>query len=431
MNNCPKCGNPLQVGTASCPICGTDIAAASAQPTKTTVTVASVATPTTPPVNQPAPVVEAQPAAPVAAQPAPTAAPTPEPAQAVPVAPVTEAPTQPATQAPVAPVTEAPAAPVAAQPVTEPVAAPVTVDPNTIAPTVQTIDGGTPVPSIPASLNPDANLNVSAPVEEPKKAKKAKKGINKNVLVILLVVLIAGGVGAFFLMGGMGKKTPLTPAPVTEDIAYTSVSTNGYKLKIQDGWIVTEDGDNVIVVNTEETVALKLAHTNFAVSSITKETIESYFTTRSDFTNTEILETTISAKEGYLVNTTMAEAPIQVYFIGGGNNLTIGATIVYVSAETKTKYEAEVTEMIGSLSYSDESLKAITTIDMFNGAFGVYNGIVSHSQNTQQQPTTPEEPTTPDTPSNENPGTQEQPVVENPEQNNNGQNNLETPVTEQ
>ena len=126
----------------------------------------------------------------------------------------------------------------------------------------------------------------------------------------------------------------------------------------------------------------------------------------------------------------MVEAPIQVYFIGGGNNLTIGATIVYVSAETKTKYEAEVTEMIGSLSYSDESLKAITTIDMFNGAFGVYNGIVAHSQNNQQQPTTPEEPATPEIP-NENQNGQEQPVVENQEQNNNSQDNPETPVTEQ
>ena len=24
MNNCPKCGNPLQVGTESCPICDAD-----------------------------------------------------------------------------------------------------------------------------------------------------------------------------------------------------------------------------------------------------------------------------------------------------------------------------------------------------------------------------------------------------------------------
>lgn len=419
MNNCPKCGNPLQVGTSLCPICGTDIAAASAQPTKTTVTVASVATPTTPPVNQPAPVVE-QPTVP--AQPAPVSQLATEPAPTVQAAPVTEAPTQPAAQAPVAS-TEAQATPVATQLTTEAVTTPVVVDPNTIAPTVQTIDGGTPVPSIPASLNPDTNLNVSAPTVETKKAKKAKKGINKNVLVILLVLLIAGGVGAFFLMGGTGKKTGLTPSPVTEEVAYTSVSTNGYKLQVQEGWIVTEDGDNVIIMNSEETVALKLAHTNFAVSSITKETIESYFLNRTDFTNTEILETTISAKEGYLINTTMAEAPIQVYFIGGGNNLTIGATIVYVSAETKTKYEVAVTEMIGSLSYSDESLKAISTIDMFNGAFGVYSGIVAQSQLPTSQ--TPEEQTT------DEPNVQEQPVVDNEEQNNNTDiNSPETPVTE-
>ena len=32
MNNCPKCGNPLQVGTNSCPICGTNILAAAPAP---------------------------------------------------------------------------------------------------------------------------------------------------------------------------------------------------------------------------------------------------------------------------------------------------------------------------------------------------------------------------------------------------------------
>lgn len=426
MNNCPKCGNPLQVGTSSCPICGTDISAASAQPTKTTVTVASVATPTTPPVNQPAPVVEQS-------QPAPTTQPVVA-TEPVTTAPVTEAPTQPTPSVSVEPTTQ-PVQQVAPTPVTEPVTTP--IDPNAIAPTVKSIDAGTPVPSIPASLNPDANLSVSAPVEESKKVKKAKKGINKNVLVILLVVLVAAGIGAFLLMGGTGKKTTLTPAPVTEEIAYTSVSTNGYKLKLQDGWIVTEDGDNVIITNSEETVALKLAHSDFSVSSITKETIESYFATRSDFTNTEILETTISAKEGYLVNTTMVEAPIQVYFIGGGNNLTIGATIVYVSAETKTKYEAAVTEMIGSLSYSDESLKAISTIDMFNGAFGVYNGIIAQTQTTQQStdntPLTPETPNVEDTNANQ----QQTPSTEQPstevEQNtgtNTDTTTPETPVTE-
>ena len=30
MNNCPKCGNPLQVGTESCPICGTNTSASAA-----------------------------------------------------------------------------------------------------------------------------------------------------------------------------------------------------------------------------------------------------------------------------------------------------------------------------------------------------------------------------------------------------------------
>lgn len=393
MNNCPKCGNPLQVGTSSCPICGTNTSA-DAQPAKTTVTVASVATP----VNQqpaPEPKTEAPTVAvtPVAEAPAPTTeAPTQAPAQQ-PTQPATQPVQQPAqpaptTETPATPVTAAPA-PVATEPATQPVQPAQPVDPNSIAPTIKTVDLATPVPSIPASLNPDAQTIVAAPASEPVKSTKNKKALNKNVLIIGIAALVVVAIGAFLLTGGMGKKTQApTPNATTNAVAVTSVSTNGYKLNLQDGWIITEDGDNVIITNSEETAAIKLSHSAFGISSISKETIEYYFQTRSDFTNTEISEMTLSAKEGYLVNTNIQETPVQLYFIGGGANLTIGATIVYHSTETKTKYEPAVTEMLGSLSYSDESLKAMTTIDMYSDVFGIYNGVIAQAQN-QQTPQTP------------------------------------------
>ena len=434
MNNCPKCGNPLQVGTTSCPICGTNISS-SVQPeqktdgVKTTVTVASVATPPAQPAEQPAaPVAQAAPAPAVATQPAAQPA---APAPAVEQTPVQ----QPVTQVPVQEVkVEQPApapAPVAPAPTVEAAApAPVQpevkeetpIDPNSIAPTIKPVEIGTPVPSIPASLNPDAPV-ATVSVDASVKTEKPKKKSNKTALVLLGVLAVV--VIAAVLMMNLGGGTKLnsnvnTNAGKNSSLEITAVSTNGYKFNLEDGWIITEDGTNVIVTNKDETVAIKLDYTKNSLDTISKSTIESFFASRSDFTNTEVTETTISAKKAYLVNTQINQAMVQLYYINGGTNLTLGATIVYQSAETKTKYEANVTELIGSLSYADESLKAISSMEMYSNIFGVYNGVFQY-QPTTVQPQINENPAAADTNNNtstetpsDTPSTEETPVVENP-----------------
>ena len=416
MNNCPKCGNPLQVGTTSCPICGTNIASA-VQPVqnengKTTVTVASVAKAV--PTSNVANTSSAQPT-----QVAPVAQ-TTQPAQ---TQVVQQATTTQTTQ----PLPEQTVAPQPVQPVEKPVVEPtqnvapvastteakeqVPIDPNSIAPVIQPIEMSSPVPSIPSSLSESSTV-VNAPVEN-KKSKETKK-INKNILVIagiLAVVIIAA-----VLMMNMKPKTNLNNNAVNNNNStaeITAVSTNGYKFNLENGWLITEDGTNVIVTNKEETVAVKLNYTKDNLETISKSTIESYFASRTDFTNTEVIDTTISAKQTYLVNTQINQAMVQVYYINGGSNLTLGAVAVYQSSDTKEKYEANVTELIGSLSYSDESLKAINSMEMYSNIFNVYNGVFQYQQqnipivedNNNNQPVV-EQPT-------DNP-IQEQPTVENP-----------------
>lgn len=434
MNNCPKCGNPLQVGTTSCPICGTNISS-SVQPeqktdgAKTTVTVASVATPPAQPAAQPA-VAQAQAAPAVATQPvAQPAAPAPVVEQAPVQQPVAPAPVQevkveqpaPApAPAPVAPTPTVEAATPA--PVQPEVKEETPIDPNSIAPTIKPVEIGTPVPSIPASLNPDAPV-VTASVDASVKMEKPKKKSNKTAIVLLGILAVV--VIAAVLMMNMGGGTKLnsnvnTNAGKNSSLEITAVSTNGYKFNLEDGWLITEDGTNVIVTNKDETVAIKLDYTKNSLDTISKSTIESFFASRSDFTNTEVTETTISAKKAYLVNTQINQAMVQLYYINGGANLTLGATIVYQSAETKTKYEANVTELIGSLSYADESLKAISSMEMYSNIFGAYNGVFQY-QPTTEQPQVNENPAAADTNNNtstetpsETPNAEENPVVETP-----------------
>lgn len=425
MNNCPKCGNPLQAGTASCPICGTNISntvqpeQVTTEAGKTTVTVASVATPPAAPAQTaPAPAPEVAPAAPAApapvaptpvveVQPAtqPVAAPTPAPA----AQPVTETPAvQPVTQTPVeapAPVSVAPVAPA-------PEAAPAPVapaDPNAIAPTIKTIESPTPVPSIPASLATEVTAEPVATATV--KVEKGKKKMNKNILVIagiLAVVVIAG-----VLMMQMTSKPTLNTNNTnntgnTSALNLTAVSTNGFKFNLEEGWVITEDGYNVIVTNKDETVAIKLDYTKSDLNTIKKETIEGFFNSRTDFTNTSVKETTISAKDAYLVDTQINQAPVQLYYINGGTSLTLGATVVYQSAETKKLYESAITELLGSLSYSDDSLKAINSLEMYSNIFNAYNGVFYYQPTTDNNEYT-ENNEFGDTENQENPENNEQP----------------------
>jgi hypothetical protein len=123
-------------------------------------------------------------------------------------------------------------------------------------------------------------------------------------------------------------------------------------------------------------------------------------------------ETKIGGKDAYIVNTFANEIPVQIYYINGGSSLTLGATIVYQSQDSKDKHVAYVTELIGTMSYSDDSLKAISTIEMYSEVFGAYKGVFNYNVPTE-------------TPSVEDPS------LPNVEQNNENGENEENPVVEE
>ena len=75
-------------------------------------------------------------------------------------------------------------------------------------------------------------------------------------------------------------------------------------------------------------------------------------------------------------------------------DVLIGVTIVYQSNDSKTKYEADVTEMIGTLSYADESVKALDTINMYSQIFNIYNSVINYHEPVVEETTPSDEQTT-------------------------------------
>ena len=385
MNNCPKCGNPLQEGVSNCPICGTNILE------EQNVAVA------------PSPVAEA-PQAPVEPAPAPAAPAAPaEPAPA-PVAPVAPAPVA----EPTSPATEAPAQP------TEPVTV------GAIAPTVERIESSTPVPSIPSSIaSPVVSINDNEPIVANPNLKP--KNNKKTVLVLVLVLVVALGIGCFmFLSPSKSKNKAGGNKANNTEVSLSDMASNGYHLKIAEGWELNEDGNNVILTNSESTVAIKLEHSNANLNTIDANGIEEILSQNENYKDVEVTSVDVSGRNAFLIAATINNYPVQIYFINGGSNLVLGATIVYQSNDTKTKYEATITEMIGTLSYSEASVKAIETVSQYSQMFGVFNNIIynmpepTEEYNIPDAPEPPEEPEEPESPEDpeapvDQPGNPEEP----------------------
>ena len=385
MSNCPKCGNQLQDGVTVCSICGTNILEKAAP---------AEAAPAPAPA-QPA----AQPAAPAQPAPAPVA-PAPAAAPAAPAAPAT--PAQPAPAAPAAP-----AAPVAPTP------APTAEE---VAPVVERVVPTTPVPSIPTSLTSTEAPQAPKAEEGPKLTKAPKKGINKGLVLGLLVVVLLG-VGLYMFLGN-GTKSNVKPNQNTQTktVSGTKVSSNGFKFTLLNGWVINEDGSNVIIVNDSSTVAIKLVYSKANLADVSKSQIDEILDENSSYKNTEVNEIKLTGRDTYQVNTTINDIPIQVYFINGGADLTLGATVVYQTKESKDKYEPEVTEMIGSLSYSNDSIKALDIMSNYSNMFSIYDKIMaSIEKDTPSIPDLPEQPDV-DNSGNQNPAGSENPTPapENP-----------------
>lgn len=360
MKNCPKCGNQLQEGVTSCPICGTNILenteAVASAPAQATETLGE--TPTVAPAPAPQP---EQPAAPVQAPEAPAAAPA-EPA------PTAEA----------------------------------------IAPTVDPVTPSTPIPSIPTSLTGGAKPEEAAKTAEDSKknvAQKPKKGVNKGIIFgFLILVLIGVGAYVFLNNGSSVQPSNNNPGTPSGNLVGTKVSSNGFKFNLITGWIINEDGENVIVINENSTVAIRLVYSKANLADVTKDQIDEILSDNELYKETVINELKLTGRDAFQVNTMVNDIPVQVYFINGGSDLTLGATVVYQTKESKEKFEAEVTEMIGSLSYSNDSIKALDTMSSYSEMFSVYDKIMGKVE-LQQNPI-PDLPSTPES-ENENPTTEE------------------------
>lgn len=357
MSNCPKCGNPLQEGITTCPICGTNIAE-NVTPDKNIS-----ATPVAPSNENTSKSVEQKPL------------------QNNPVVNETtinkEVPTQNETTTNLAEnksneETNNQVKPSNSIGVVEP-------EGNTKKDDVV----------IPTSLTKEAKedaVSTLTPAKPTPQKPKFKLNMDKKTIMVIAAVFVFIIVIIVFITFNGGKTTKVNNNPSNQaTVAKETISNNGYKLKIENNWECNSAENGIIITNPDESIAIKIVNTNASIDTVNESIIKEVLSQNTTFENTVVNETSINAKKSYLINGKIENYPVQVYIISGGENLMIGATIVYQSDETKNKYEASITEIIGSLTYENDEVKALDTLKMYENIFSIYDKIVKKDDTSSNQ----------------------------------------------
>lgn len=372
MTNCEKCGNPLQPGSTSCPICGTTAKPADAAPAMTPAAPIEQfeALDETPMVSPaPAPVAPA-PVAPVpqTIEPGPMVAPAaPAPAPVQPAAPEMTAPTF------VAPTPAQPAAPVAAPTPAQPMSpTPEPIQPAQPFGADQGFGGMPAAPMQPASpIQPAAIPAPAAPapvVEQKKEEKKAessrpaKKGNNGTLVVLVGIVALALGLGIGYLLSPSLKASP-APAPVVEVADTETQRVSGFNFDMKTDWSYNDYYDKVIINDPESLVTIRLALYSGVFTNINTTNIELSLSTKQGYSDVKVEKTTIGERDVVTVNASNGDLRIQYYYIAHNTEKMILITTVYETEEAKKTHEENVKKLVESTTYTDEVQNAIQVID--------------------------------------------------------------------
>lgn len=352
MNNCAKCGNPLQPGLSSCPICGT-VTSNSIEQLEETPVVQNLTqkTASTPVISEQQTPIEPQ-TQPVT--PPVQVAPAPVPAQPVQSSPVQVAPAP----APAQPAPTTPSVPVA--PTQVPVQPMVTQKTESFTLPQNQTSLGTPILETPQTQKK----------EEPKKEPTKKK--NSIVPIIILSVIISLSVG--FVAGKLLSKPTATKPAVEEKkeevASVKEINANGFSFNMDEKWDLTEQYSDTIIINDkEETFTFRMSLVTGTFTNINQQNIEDSINSKEGYTELKIQETELNKKDAFFVEVKKENKNIEYYYFGQDDSTTIVVTVVYETKESKNANSKKIRTLLESVKYTDQSSKASDIVQPNNSLF--------------------------------------------------------------
>lgn len=368
MNNCEKCGNPLQPGLTTCPICGTTAKSLDAAITAQPMNAEPIEALDEPPIAS-GPLID--PNVPVTPPQvdmvAPTSAPI-TPAQPMDiVAPSTPVPLPEGTPSFETPTQSA----ATAQPAMFTDTGFTGMDINAATPAANvTLD----VPATAAPQTPATPAQPSTPAKKEATTKTEKKSNNTILIIIVALAALGLGVGAGFLLSSSMTK-PVQPP--TQTVAETNeTSEAGYTFKIEDGWTPTTINGKLVITNKDDDVTLRFTTNSGQFTNINASNIEVSLSTKEGYTEVTTEKTTLGEKDVVIANAKKGDVYIQYYYTAHDVSNIIYATAIYETEEAKTNNEEQVKAIIESIKYTEEIQNAIQALtphsQIYDDAVTVY-----------------------------------------------------------
>lgn len=408
MTNCEKCGNPLQPGLTTCPICGTTAKSLDApevammQPEVESLGEVPVANavpqsqPVAPaPVSAPTPIIAPAPVAPAPATATPAPAPTP----------IIEQPVAAPTPVVDTPVVAAPTIdPLPAQGFSGAEAAPIAPAPAPVVDTSVPTPAAPMEPAAPVAPAPIAPAPAVTDIKEDKKDKKKKNKGNIGLIIIVAIVALGLGLGGGYLLSPSLKAAPVAPK---EEVATAQpVSLNGYSFSVEEGWQYSQIGNKVLVNKDDESVLARMAVYDGIFENMNTTSIELSLTTKEGYSDVEVEKTTLGSREAIIVNATNGESSVQYYYFAHNTEKVLSVTVVYAKKEDKKTYEETIKKLVEGTTYSDDAVNAIEAISpygtLFDDGQSVYDSSFNDQKNNGEEQVSNEQ-TTPSTTETETP----------------------------
>lgn len=323
MVNCEKCGNPLQPGTSTCPICGTTLKSNTEQLTETIESLdeTPIIQETTINANTPNQLN-------VAVEALETVTPiTPQPNYAQPME------EQPVQINPINPQQKPEEKPMDFQ-----TSAPKTIE---IAP---------------------APMVCGAPsTETPLKKQKKFPGLILTLLVGVVALIVGTGAG-FLVSSSMTKPAPVVETPNEEKKKTNATTENGFTFNIDESWVPTTINGKLVITDKDETTSARFSLNNGILSDVNTANIEVSLSTKNGYTNITTEKTKLGKIDAVIVSAKNGENIIQYYYTSSGTENIIFVTVIYENETAHEKNEKKVKSIIESTKYTNDIQNAIEVI---------------------------------------------------------------------
>lgn len=216
-------------------------------------------------------------------------------------------------------------------------------------------------------------------VNNKKKAKKKSSSKSLFIIVALLFVVLLFGGKILWDMNLKKKEVVVPNNSNLQEESYQFVNSNGFKFKMDKTWLLSEDGDDILVYNNNESLVIYFKKETANFSLLNEADIKSAFDKQSNVSNLEVNNIELGVRKAFLAKLDYSKeeetSKVEYYYLDGGSSLVVGVYVRYSSDDVYSENKDKVAKMLEELSYADESIKTFNMKSKYSEIFSTGRSI--------------------------------------------------------